>query len=415
MRRSGVIFFLQVAVLMAASTCNPIFVRWDEFALCLRRRLKRNFSPNVVCATRKMASNFRRTIRCPSCELFFHCQANYEAVFHCSQASEALQTAEVFSDCREFAQFGGPASGVSARQEANLVGRRGGDCVEEYLTKAPNFSLMALFGLGISGRCQWNPFLETCASNAGEVIASADYPPLPTSTLRPETFHRPTYMHHKYSQMGSSEANNKLFSLTSLINFTQPLLSGLGQKPPQKSPGIIETLQALHAIKDKLPVFNTGSSSHSTAPHAETNDIIHAASYQNEPHTAFPVNDSGKPYNPLVFTVQPLMQSTPITNSLDAPGVADNNSNNVTSTSLEPNDPWLSGIALALGSFFGKPPVLPGNAKHFSNPEAQIQVAYHQRPEPVPIPLNPVSAVGHTPPATLSGGSANKVTTPNSE
>lgn len=216
-------------------------------------------------------------------------------------------------------------------------------------------------------------------------------------------------MHHKYSQMGSSEANNKLFSLTSLINFTQPLLSGLGQKPPQKSPGIIETLQALHAIKDKLPVFNTGSSSHSTAPHAETNDIIHAASYQNEPHTAFPVNDSGKPYNPLVFTVQPLMQSTPITNSLDAPGVADNNSNNVTSTSLEPNDPWLSGIALALGSFFGKPPVLPGNAKHFSNPEAHIQVAYHQRPEPVPIPLNPVSAVGHTPPATLSGGSANKV------
>ncbi|OQR76647.1 serum amyloid A protein-like [Tropilaelaps mercedesae] len=342
MQCSGAIFFFQASLLIAAISCSPIFVRWDEFAVCLRRRLKHNFSPNSICATRKMAQNFRRSIRCPSCELFFHCQANYEAVFHCSQATEAMQTTEVFSDCREFAQFGGPVSGVSVRQEANLFGRRGGDCVSKYLTKTKNLNLATVLGLSSGRRCQWNPLEGVCGSTAGE-----------------------------------------------------PLLSNFGQKPPQKAPGILEALHALNVIKDKLPAFNSNGS---FASHTDSNSVVLEPAHSNKPNTTpsfvpISVDDFGKPYIPLSLSHQDSahsdkepLSSTPAINPVDTSRLSDATSGYGADAPSE-TDPWLSSIASAFGSFFGKPPILLGHPAQPSNVRIEGATALHQRPKATPTPL----------------------------
>ncbi|XP_018496565.1 uncharacterized protein LOC108864814 [Galendromus occidentalis] len=329
---------------------SPILVRWDEFALCLRKHLKRQFSPNVICATRKMASNFRRSVRCPGCEKFFHCQANYEAVFHCSQAAEAIQTAQVFSDCREYAQLGGSAAAsLSDRQRANLVGRRGGDCVGEFLTKAPDFSLASVFNLGAPRKCQWNPYENTCGTAGGEVIASADYPPLPSTTARP-------YAHQDSPYSNSVAASSQSpFSLATLINLTQPLFN-LKPTGAEKAPSLIGTLQTLNSIKNKLPQFSTDTAVEpNTKPANDEENII-----------AMTTPVPGEPRPPRI----------PIVNS-DLP---DQNLH----TTVQ-DDPLFGSIASAFGSFFGKPPLigqdenLAASAPHPPN---------EQRPPPILIPLN---------------------------
>lgn len=260
------------------------------------------------------------------------------------------------------------------------------------------------------------------------MIASADYPPLPPSTPRPQTFHRPTYTHHGGSQAGSSgypshstshnsNNNNKPFSLATLINLTQPLLSGLGQKPPEKAPGIMETLQALNAIKDKLPVFNPGSNSNSMAPHPDTNsNVILEPIHHNKPSTTpafgpIPVDNAEKPYIPLESTSQTApqypTQSIPVMNPLDVSGTPGSNSG---STSSQPDDPWLGSIASAFGSFFGKPPVLPGHSMGSSDSRTHNSIAPHQqRPIPVPIPLNAPPDLNHSLPVELFDSPVSKV------
>ncbi|XP_064482682.1 uncharacterized protein LOC135395381 [Ornithodoros turicata] len=133
--------------LLPVSLC---LVRWDQFANCLQTRFNGHMliDRHVVCATRKLFINYRRSIYCRNCDKYFHCQGNYEAVFQCSEDPKAYKAAEAISLCREQAQGGGNTADNIIYDGVNKFGRNGGDCVREYLEN--------------NEECHYNPATLVC-------------------------------------------------------------------------------------------------------------------------------------------------------------------------------------------------------------------------------------------------------------
>jgi len=107
------------------------------------------FIPNS-CSARKMNEQFNamRRANCLNCDKYFHCKANYNAVYNCT-GSNRRETAEYISNAREWLD---PRnwfdwSDANADQVANMYGRNGNDCESAYLSAV---------------RCAYNPVTKRC-------------------------------------------------------------------------------------------------------------------------------------------------------------------------------------------------------------------------------------------------------------
>jgi serum amyloid A protein len=125
-----------------------------------------------LCSANKMRQNYNEMKRanCLDCDPYFHCMGNYEAVYKCRGYLKRT-TAKILSDAREL--FGGDDSGSgadsAADQQANLYGRKGGDCGLRYLGRFTIYDLRSQYILR-SGKCAYNPDSKTCGWNYSDIF-----------------------------------------------------------------------------------------------------------------------------------------------------------------------------------------------------------------------------------------------------
>ena len=71
---------------------------WADMLACVLDKLGwwSVFDGNVLCAAGKLFDNYNAMMdaRCRNCDKYFHCQANYEAVYGCGNHPAARNAAE---------------------------------------------------------------------------------------------------------------------------------------------------------------------------------------------------------------------------------------------------------------------------------------------------------------------------------
>ncbi|XP_015786829.1 uncharacterized protein LOC107364156 [Tetranychus urticae] len=126
-------------------TSSPVATDWKRIADCFKRKLgpKSDRETEVRCAGREMVAVFAtmRSTSCKNCHLYFHCLANYNAIYNCGQAARALNAVEAVGACHDFDE-------ERDEFEASKHGRSGGDCAARYLCSA---------------NCNYNPASATCS------------------------------------------------------------------------------------------------------------------------------------------------------------------------------------------------------------------------------------------------------------
>ncbi|KAI0222270.1 hypothetical protein LSAT2_026478 [Lamellibrachia satsuma] len=122
-------------------------------ANCVRSQLGWGILTNsrVRCAIRKMLTQYlaMQYANCRNCDKYFHCQANFNAVYLCS-GGDARRAAVAISECREISQTGTDSPDGAADMRANLYGRHGGDCHAKY---------------GCAYNCNYKPSDGSCQSS----------------------------------------------------------------------------------------------------------------------------------------------------------------------------------------------------------------------------------------------------------
>ncbi|KAI0222276.1 hypothetical protein LSAT2_026485 [Lamellibrachia satsuma] len=126
---------------------------WYAMAKCVRSKLGWGIitKSGVRCAIWKMFWQYRamRSANCRNCDKYFHCQANYNAVYLCS-GTGARKAAIAISECREISQTGTDSPDGAADMRANAYGRNGGNCYARY---------------GCANNCNYRPSDRSCKSS----------------------------------------------------------------------------------------------------------------------------------------------------------------------------------------------------------------------------------------------------------
>ncbi|XP_041356073.1 uncharacterized protein LOC121373474 [Gigantopelta aegis] len=135
-----------LAVLVVCPTEGATLGSWLCLASKMMAALFESHSDRH-CSLQRFTESFNlmTRVKCANCDKFFHCTANYNAVFGCQASQANRDAAETISNCRETGTENSTDS--IADQAANHFGRNGGNCGERYLC---------------AHNCMFNPINNTC-------------------------------------------------------------------------------------------------------------------------------------------------------------------------------------------------------------------------------------------------------------
>ncbi|KAJ8315474.1 hypothetical protein KUTeg_007624 [Tegillarca granosa] len=145
-------FLLTIILVVCSLATKSTASSWPCIA---RASVRYIFTSEGRCSLNKMrqAYNEMRDANCRNCDKYFHCMANYNAVYNCQQSSTNRNVARRISDCRESGQN---SADSRADQVANRYGRNGGNCGSRYLCE---------YG------CYYNPLFRICSRSVCQLIA----------------------------------------------------------------------------------------------------------------------------------------------------------------------------------------------------------------------------------------------------
>ncbi|RWS07776.1 uncharacterized protein B4U79_00709 [Dinothrombium tinctorium] len=113
--------------------------RWQNLMNCVRNSLNSSavFDDDVRCVANKMIPIYlSKDRKCENCSLYFHCTANYQAVYGCKNNTMVVQAATALTECKKVS---GINKGDTSSLEAGANGRNGFDCSSLYLCKSACF------------------------------------------------------------------------------------------------------------------------------------------------------------------------------------------------------------------------------------------------------------------------------------